>query len=98
MIITCTTRCNIQQFHVLLTQVTYVVFTDLRTKSSMVLTESSICAVLGHYAAWNGIFTDVLAQYIGPILKGRTVQERRSLLHNGGILKWKKKLLEFYGP
>jgi len=44
------------------------------------------------------VFTDVSARRIGPIFKGRAVQERRCLLHRDGILKWKKKLLEFYGP
>ena len=98
MITICTTRFNIQQFHVLPTQGIYVFFTDLRTNSRIVLTETLICPLLGSYAAWNSnIFTDVPAQRIGPVFKGRAVQERRSLLRHGGILKRKIKLLEFYG-
>jgi hypothetical protein len=91
MIAICTTRFNTQQFHVLPRQGTYAFFTDLGTNSLMVLTETWISALLGRYAVWNGSFyIDVSAQGIGPIFKGRAVQERRSLLHHGGILKWKK--------
>jgi hypothetical protein len=56
MITICTTRFNIQQFHVLPTQGTYMFFTDLRTNSNMVLTETWISAFLGRYGAWNGSF------------------------------------------
>ena len=52
--------------------------TDLRTNSRMLLTETWICAFLELYAARNGSFyTYVSAELIGPIFKGRAVQERR---------------------
>jgi hypothetical protein len=78
MIALCTNRFNIQQSHVLPTQGTYVFSADLRTNSRMVLTETWICALLDCYAARNGSFyTDVSAELIGPIFKGRAVQDRR---------------------
>jgi len=35
---------------------TYVFFTDLRTNSRMVLTETWICALMGRYETWSGSF------------------------------------------